>query len=331
MKDKFATTWKVLVKAEKVLIISHKRPDGDTVGATVSMYLALKRLGKHVEMACVDDIPERYSFLPDVKRYVKEFDHEDYDVIVVMDSGASYMTKYHEIYPDIFKGKIPVINIDHHSSNDNFGKFNIVDSASASTTVILYKYFVFNDIVITPQMATALLMGIYNDTGSLMHSNTNLEVFEITGELMSLGGKVHQVAKNLYKNTPISTLKLWGRAMENVKVNDEGITVSVVTWKDFIECDAQQDEISGVVDIMNCVPGAKYICLLNEDKHGNVKGSFRTQSEDVDLDRIASKFGGGGHKKASGFTLPGRIHQETHWKIIPAVEMKNESLLPKIG
>ena len=117
--------------------------------------------------------------------------------------------------------------------------------------------------------------------------------------------------------------------MEGIKVNKEGVTVSVVTWKDFEECDASPDEISGIVDIINSVPGAKYTCLLNEDKHGNVKGSFRTQNDDVNVDEIAAQFGGGGHKKAAGFTMPGRIHEEVHWKIVPSQELAEGSLLPK--
>lgn len=321
-----------MIKADKILVISHKRPDGDTIGATIAMYIALQREGKSVDIACVDDIPKRYHYLPDTKRYIKEFDINDYDLMIVMDAGASYMTKYHEVYPGIWESNVPVINIDHHHSNDNFGTYNIVDSGSASTTVIMYKFFQYNNVKITPPMATALITGIYNDTGSLMHSNTTLEVFETTSALMLLGGRTDIVAKNLFKQTPISTLKLWGRALENTRINDDGITVSVITWKDFVECDAEQDEISGVVDLMNSVPGAKYTCLLNEDKYGNVKGSFRTQKEDVDLEELAAKFGGGGHKKASGFTMPGRIHQETHWKIVPNQELEGiPAELPKIS
>jgi bifunctional oligoribonuclease and PAP phosphatase NrnA len=330
VKENFLKFKKLIEKAENVLIVAHKRPDGDTLGATCAMYYALQNMKKKVTMACIDDPSPRFHFLPDIKKMVKEFDFREFNLIIVMDAGASYMTKYHEIYPEMFGGDVPMINIDHHASNDNFGMLNIVDSQSASTTVILYKIFESVGIKITPNMATALLTGIYNDTGSLQHSNTNLEVFEISGRLVELGGKVQMVSQYLFKKTPLSTMKLWGRALENARVNDEGVTVSVLTWKDFIDCGAEQDEVSGVVDMMNSIPGAKYVCLLNEDRHGNVKGSFRTQRGNVDLEVLASKFGGGGHKKAAGFTMPGRIHQETHWKIIPAQELVSESMLPKL-
>lgn len=317
MEGLYLQAWKLIEKAHKVLSISHKRPDGDTLGASCAWYHALTNMGKQVDMACIDEVPDRFKFMSETRRIIREFNFRDYDLIIVSDAGASYMTRYHEVYPDIFKGDVPVINIDHHTSNDNFGTVNIVDVKSASATVVLFKFFQSMGIRITPAMATALITGIYNDTGSLMHSNTSLEVFEITGRLMELGGKINVVARNLFRTNPVSTLKLWGRVLENAYVNEEGVTVSAVTWKDFEEFGAGTDEISGVVDLLNSVPGTKYSCLLNEDERGNIKGSFRTQRDDVDLSELAGKFGGGGHKKAAGFTMPGRLHREVHWKIQP--------------
>ncbi len=335
LEGKFLEAKRLIDKSNKILSISHKRPDGDTLGASCAWYLALQNMGKQVDMACIDEVPERYSFLTDMHKIIREFNFRDYDLVIVSDAGASYMTKYHEVYPDIFKGDVPVINIDHHASNDNFGTVNIVDPVCPSATLLLYRYFTSLKIKITPSMATALLCGIYNDTGSLMHSNSSIEAFEVSGRLMELGGRIGQVAKGLFRTNPVSTLKLWGRALENVSVNDDGMTISVLTWKDFVECDASTDEISGVIDYLNSVPGSKLSVLLNEDAHGFIKGSFRTQRDDVDLSELAGKFGGGGHKKAAGFTIPGRLQKEVHWKIVPEVSaVENDSVkfnLPLLG
>jgi phosphoesterase RecJ-like protein len=317
MIEQFIAAGKLIEKATRILSISHKRPDGDTLGASCALYLATKNLGKEVFMACIDDIPARFQFLPDMNKVIKEFDFRAFDLIFVSDAGASYMTRYQEIYPDLFKGEVPVINFDHHASNDYFGSLNLVDINSASTTILLYKMFQYLGIKITADIATALLCGIYNDTGSLMHSNTTLEVFEITGKLMELGGKLQTVSKNLFKTTPVSTLKVWGKVLENAVVNSEGVTISVLTNKDLQECGAKSEEVSGAIDLLNSVPGAKFSVLLNEDEKGNVKGSFRTSRDDIDLAKLAGQFGGGGHKKASGFTMPGRIHREIRWKVIP--------------
>jgi len=317
MEELYVEAGKLIKQAQKVLCISHKRPDGDTLGASNALYHVMKELGKDVQLACVDDIPEKYHFLAEVTRSIKTFNYLDYDLIIVSDAGASYMTKYQDIYPDIWSGKVPVINLDHHSSNDNFGTLNIVDIRSASTTVLIYKILTFLGIGISPNTATALLCGIYNDTGSLMHGNTTLEVFEISGKLLECGAKYKLVAKNLFRTTPVNTMKAWGIVLERAVLNDEGVVVSVVTEQDFKSIGANSEDLSGVVDFMNAVPGSKFTVLLNEDEKGNVKGSFRTRRDDVDLAELAGKFGGGGHKKAAGFTMPGRIHQEIRWKVMP--------------
>jgi len=318
MQELFVKFGKLLKEANNVLCISHKKPDGDTLGTTCAIYQLAKMMGKQVDMACIDPISEKFNFLPEINRFVREFDYRQYDLLIVSDAGASYMTKYHEVYPGIFDGNIPVINLDHHASNDNFGTLNIVDVNGASTTVLLYKIFQFLKYKITPAIATAMLCGIYNDTGSLMHSNTNLEVFEITGKLMEAGGRVNIIAKNLFRTTPVTTLKVWGKALERATINDQGVVVTVLTNNDLLEVDGKQDDLSGLVDFLNSVPGSKFTVLLNEDDRGNVKGSFRTRRDDVDLAELAGQFGGGGHKKAAGFSMPGRIYQETRWKVLPA-------------
>lgn len=316
MEEKVIQSKRLIERAGRILAICHKRPDGDTLGSALAMYHGLKQIGKEIDMACIDDVPERFQFIPGISRIVKKFEINNYDLLIVLDAGASYMTKYHEIYPNIFKEGREVINIDHHASNDNFGTCNMVDEQAASTTIILFRLFEKWGVKITPVIATALLTGIYNDTGSFMHSNTSMEVFEVAGKLLEAGGKFSLVSRSLFKNTPLSALRLWGRVLENARLNEEGVTISVITWKDFEECGANADDISGVVDLLNSVPGSKYTCLLNEDKNGYIKGSFRTRRDDVDLAELAAQFGGGGHRKAAGFTMQGRLQKEVHWKIV---------------
>jgi len=318
MEAQFQQTKRLIDKSEKILLIAHRKPDGDTLGSCIAFYNALEKQGKEVSMACIDEIPERYRYMPDISNFILEFNYHDYDLMIVCDAGASYMTNYHEKYEGIFDGDVPVINIDHHASNDNFGTVNIVDNMSASATMIIYKFFKFAGYDITPTIATALLTGIYNDTGSFMHQNTTPDTLKFAGQLMAYGGRVVDVSKNLFKTTPVSTLKLWGRVLANLKINKEGVAMSVITKQDFDECGADIDELSGAVDFINCVPKTNYTVLLHEDENGNVKGSFRTRRDEVDLEEIASKFGGGGHKKAAGFTVPGRLEKEVRWKIVPA-------------
>ena len=128
----------------------------------------------------------------------------------------------------------------------------------------------------------------------------------------------------MFKSTPVHTLKLWGRVLSNIKINKEGVTMSVATEKDLKDCDASSEDLSGVIDLVNSVPNSKFAVLLNEDNTGHVKGSFRTQQDDINLSDVASMFGGGGHRKAAGFSLPGKLKKEVTWKIVEDEESEEE-------
>jgi phosphoesterase RecJ-like protein len=312
----FREAKKLVDQSGRILLISHRRPDGDTLGASIALHLYLQSLGKQTTLACIDEPSERYAFLPDIRKFVREFDFREYDLIIVSDAGAYYMTHFHTIYPDIFSGEVPVLNIDHHASNDRFGTVNMIDPNCPSTTVLLYRWFAYLCVSITPDIATSLLTGIYNDTGSLMHSNSTEEVFVQSADLVARGGRVSAISRSMFRSNPLSTLKLWGRVLENMHITDDGVCMSVLTMGDFAECGAHPDESGGVIDLLNAVPDTRFSLLLAEDGKGNIKGSLRTRREDVDLSKLASKFHGGGHKKAAGFTIPGSIHREVSWKII---------------
>lgn len=312
--DEFANRIK---PAEKILIISHKKPDGDTLGAGCALKIAFENLGKkHIDLACIDPVSPRFKFIPEVNKYKREItNYQQYDLIIIVDCGAHYMTKFHEKQPEILSGQVPIINIDHHASNDLFGQLNIVEEETPSTTIMLYKMFTYLKINITPQMATCLMAGIYNDTGSFMHSNTTQEVYNIAADLVSLGAKVTVIAKHIFNTNPVSTLKMWGKAMDNAFMTNEGFTMSVVTEQDIKECNATAEDLSGVVDILNSVPDSKFTVIINEDCKGNIKGSFRTNQEDVDLLDYATIFNGGGHRKAAGFTLKGKLQKKEIWTL----------------
>ncbi len=302
---------------QKFLLISHRKPDGDTLGAACAMKLALEQMGKSdIRMACVDPPSSRFTFIPEVKKFTQDIgDYYSYDCIIVVDCGAHYMMKYHDSHPELLSGQVPLINIDHHASNDMFGTFNIVEEHAASTTVQLYKMFRALNIKITADIATCLMAGIYNDTGSFMHSNTTKEIYDIAADLVSCGAKVTVIAKSIFKTNPISTLKAWGKAMDNATLTPDGFTMSVVTAEEIEECGATPEDLSGVVDVLNSVPNSTFTVMINEDGRGNVKGSFRTNREDVDLLKVAELFNGGGHRKAAGFTQKGKLQKKEIWTI----------------
>lgn len=293
--------------ASNVLIISHREPDADTLGGAVSIKCACDRFGVANTLACVDKPDNCFSYIPHVSEFVSSFDLSAFDLVVVIDAGAYYMTNFHIDYPSIFNGAVDLINIDHHASNELFGTINLVDVNAPSVTCILYEMFLDWGFDFPESVATALLGGIYGDTGCFMHTNSNERVFEIAADLMGLGANLNLIVRNLFKNSPVSKLRLWGKVFENSSITDGGIVVSVVTDTDLSELGVTDKHLSGVVDYLSMVPNSKFSILLNEDKAGNVRGSLRTRCEGVDLSRVARVFGGGGHPGASGFTVPGRL------------------------
>jgi len=307
---------RVFDSAQKICIISHRSPDGDAVGSNVALRMGLESASKTVVSACVDIVPENSIYLKKADTYVRDFNYEDFDVIVSVDCGDIKLVKFHEAKPEILTGEKPFVNFDHHESNNLFGKINPVDPRAAATCVIMYKFFKFCDWKITIDIANALLHGIYFDTGGMMHSNATAEVFKIASDLVLKGANVQKISKELFHTTPVNKLRLWGKIMERTYVNEDSVTISAASASDYIACGATSHDTGGAIDYLNCVPDSKYCILLSEDDRGIVKGSLRTQRDDVNLSEVASQWGGGGHPKASGFGIEGKLQPIFSWKVV---------------
>lgn len=306
------------------LIISHRAPDADAIGANLALRRALIKMGKVVVSACIDPIPQSSMFLEDAATYVSDISPylDTTNCVISVDCGAPGLVAYIDKYPDLFSGKIPYINIDHHASNQGFGTINVVDSKSCSTAFIIYNLMRKLNMEIDPKIATALMHGLYFDTGSFMHPNTTVEVFEMAADLAAKGANHKRSAKELFHTTPVNYLKLWGRAMERLQMNREHVAISHLSGQDFEDCKADREALSGIMNYVNSIPDAKFSMLLAEDGQGNIKGSTRTQREDVDLSEYCGQFGGGGHKMAAGFTVKGDLRQETVYTLYPEGESK---------
>ena len=150
-----------------------------------------------------------------------------------------------------------------------------------------------------------------------MHTNTNIETFKVAAQLMKTGIDASVISGAMFRTKPVAQLRLWGRILNNMKLNKQCVLSSVITEEDLKECQAGGEDTGGIVDLMVSISDAQFAMVLTDDSKGFVKGSFRTRREDVDVNEVAKKFGGGGHKKAAGFRIPGKLEKETIWKIIP--------------
>lgn len=309
----FEKALKKIRKSNHIVLISHRHPDADTIGANIGMRIMLEKIfQKKVTSVCADPLPSTLFFLKG-NYHIKHVLPEDYDLIITLDCSTNEQTKF----PEVINKKTAVINIDHHTTNTKYGDINVIDPDAASATEMLYNLFDNFGLDYSKHGATCLLAGMYNDTGSFMHSNTRKETYSIAGKLQSRGADMKTIVKNLFKTHSIEQLRLWGKVLSNARLNKKGTLVSKISTYELDEINASPRELAGVINYLNCVPESKMTMLLSEDLNGNVQGSMRTGNEDVDVSSLCEQFGGGGHKKAAGFTIPGKIVSQEFWKIDP--------------
>jgi phosphoesterase RecJ-like protein len=307
--------YRTLESANNILIISHRNPDPDCLGSNLALRYILQQKGKNITSACIDEIPHNYKFFTELNHFFSEINPKDHDLFITLDCGSPDQAGLSTIHPELLKLETPLINIDHHPSNNNYGTINLVCDEAASTTTILYFLFKDWQIEITPYIATCLLFGLYYDTGSFMHQSTDEEVLQTASDLMSKGANHQLIIKNLFKSHSIEQLKVWGKALSNARITDNKVIVSGVMERDFEECNASSNDLSGLIDYLSSVNGTRFATVLSHDIDDTIRGSLRTRRDDVNVSEIAKNFGGGGHKKASGFSMKGKLNKRTYWSI----------------
>ena len=298
---------------QKFVVISHNKPDGDTLGSNLALSKVLRRLGKTVTSACHDKVSDTMLFLPNIESIVQDFVLEEFDCVIVVDTAAKHLVSFFEKYPELERTKKPIVTIDHHASNKPFGTLNIIDPKATSTTSLLMQILETLNYEIDSEMATCLLNGIYTDTGSFMHTNTNTLVLKQAAKLTKLGADRHAIQKNNFKKTNYKKLKLMGEVLSNINVTQEGVVQSGVSQFTFKKYNATTDDLSGVADMICSIPNTDYTILFTEEQSGKIKASLRTRKDEVNVAKVAENFGGGGHTKAAGFRVAGRLEKKTSW------------------
>jgi len=317
LKNQIDQFYNIVQTQKRFLIISHNNPDGDTLGSNLALKMALLNQGKEVTSTCFDEVPKKLHFLPESKQVVKEFLLEDFDALIIVDTGAKHLVSHFELYPELNRTKKPIIIIDHHYSTEDFGSIRIVNSNATSTTSLMYEIFKHFKWQISPEMATCLLNGIYTDTGSFMHSNTNIRVLKQAAELGRLGADFEPIQVNNYKRIPTNKLKLMGEILSNIEFDPRTkVLKSGVPYETLEKYNAGPNDLDGISDLICSYPEAQYSVLYTEDANGKVKASLRTRKENVNVAEIAEEFGGGGHTKAAGFRKHGRLQKRVIWDIV---------------
>ncbi|NTW75449.1 MAG: bifunctional oligoribonuclease/PAP phosphatase NrnA [Candidatus Moranbacteria bacterium] len=307
----------VLKNAEGILLFAHTRPDSDTVGSNIALQEYIETLGKTADICCLDPLPEfAKSLFPGTTFHTpSELDFTSYDVFIASDSVNR---GFHTMRDKVSTEKVIVL-IDHHPIDDAVGDIVIIDTGFSSAAEIVFAFMKVSNIRISHRMATALLLGILGDTGNLQHSSTTPQTFAAAASLIRSGAQLPKITTSVFSNNSISTLKLWGRALARAKINpNNGMIYSAITENDIIELGNPSTEDLYIASaLLNNVPDAKFSLLFYQISPDSVRGSFRTEPhKGVDVSNIAQSLGGGGHKYASGFEIPGRIVETSEgWEV----------------
>jgi phosphoesterase RecJ-like protein len=231
-----------------------------------------------------------------------------YDLIVAVDTAdTALFGKFYTDHIDLFSDT-PVLNVDHHISNTRYGQIHLIDPNAASATEVLYAWFMKVPEwkqKITPDMATLLLTGLITDTRSFQNPNTTPRSLEIAAELLEKGARQQEIIQHIYKTKPLSTLKIWGRALNRIQMDaNAGIVWSSISREDLQEMEATSKETHGILDeLISTIPNADVHVLFTEVEEGGLKGSARSSAA-IDVSRLAGEaFGGGGHPRAAGFRV----------------------------
>ena len=298
------------------LITAHVRLDGDALGSELAMYLMLKKLGKDVVVYNQDHTPERYRFLPSAQNIVHNINNvEQYDVGIVLD--CSDLARVGDEEDKI--GKIKrLINIDHHISNNGFCSLKMLDAHASSTGELVFRLMREMGFKMSKDICTNLYSAIITDTGSFRYSSTTNETFFAVGNLVENGADPQWIAENVYENDSPARLKLLAKALATLSLDLESKVGSlVVTQKDLLETGAAWEHTEGFVDIPRTVGGIEVSVLYTQRGENNFKLSLRSKAK-VNVEKVAKKFGGGGHIHASACWMKGDI-ESIKSQIIKAV------------
>ncbi len=287
-----------------ILITSHINPDGDNISSITALAAGLDQLGKITTIALVSPVPHIYKFLPYTDKIVdfKKLDEErpNYDCAIVLDVGS--LKRVGETI-DIRKYTDLILNIDHHVKTENCGDISFVDSSYSSTAEIIYNLLIDMNVKITSEIAETLYAGIMTDTGGFQFQNTTSSAMKTISELISAGASPEKISQKIYFSNRAAKIILMGKVLSTIKFDPEGKIGWIIATKEVIdECGASSDDLENVINNLTSIETIEVAILFRDLKDGKIKLSLRARNN-VDVQKFALKYQGGGHKKAAGMVI----------------------------
>lgn len=290
----------VIKEKKNILILPHILPDGDAIGSSIALYFVLKNMGKVPYILLEDIVPNNLKFLP--CQYISPNLEDSFvpDLVISVDcSDTDRLGKRRQYFDSVSY----TLNIDHHITNTCFAKYNFIDAEAAATGEIIYEITMELGVPITPTIATCLYVALATDTGSFRYDNTSPQTHRIAAKLLENNIDLNKITTEIYQNRPVKKMKLLTDALSTLQFYCDGKLAILHTTLDMLKKhDVGPEDTDGFIEFARDVCGVEVGVFLKEIKTNEMKVGFRSKY-DVDVSMIAKKFGGGGHKKASGCTI----------------------------
>ncbi len=304
--NKLSEISREILERDNYLLVGHAIPDGDCVGSLIALYLGLIAMGKRVRIILQDPVPAIYNYLAASNTVLRPKElQEAVSNVIFLD--CSDEDRVGDKMARLLEDRHFTINIDHHQSNTQFGNANYVDHKSASTAELIFKILKHMEIDITPDIANALYVGIVQDTGGFLHNSTSSDTFRIAAELLDRGVDLDLMKINLFESKSRAEVMLLCLALDNINFSPNGkIAWMILNYEDVVAIGAQHICPEGIINYTLTIKEVEVGLLFRETSPGLIKVGFRSKGE-VDVASLAAKFGGGGHRRASGTKQEGNM------------------------
>lgn len=290
-------------QSRTICVVGHVRPDGDCIGSQLAVSLALQNEGKKVTCWNEDPVPGKLAFLdPD---HVIERPRRGLKFDCVIATDCASLERLGKTGACINQRKL-LINIDHHASNTRYGDINWVSPREASSGEIIFRFLKAANWPITQPIADCLFTAVSTDTGSFQYPNTRPSTYNVAGELVKRGADLAKICDEVYQSYPLSRAKLLKHVYNKFRLtHDNQIAYFWLKQADYTRTGAQPDDSEGLIDHIRAIAPVVVACLFEEMNPELTRISLRSKHDEVNVNEIASLFGGGGHRAAAGARIPG--------------------------
>lgn len=295
----FEQAKRVISEAKTIYIVGHKGPDGDAIGSSFALCYALQKIGKQASVI-MPVYSESFSFLPGIETAVKQVEVPQYDVLICVDSSDP--TRLAISKEDYQKAKT-VVMFDHHKETDPYGDIRYVDDTKPAVSEIIYEFITAMGIPMDTTIATYIYTGLITDTGSFNYSSTKPSTLIIASRLIETGIDFSEICKKLNDTIKEAKLRLIGIAIDQMEVFFAGkLRYAYIDYETIKGLGLDEEDAEGMTNYLRMVEGTEVAVYVRGKSDGSCKVSMRSGGN-VDVSKIAIAFGGGGHQRASGYTM----------------------------